>query len=87
MRYELLVCTSYPGSGTVELLKKLPSQLEFWHFGDSDQAGFDILRVIREKTGREFRPLHMEIGRIPFEQESLGRPPLRFWPFYPVAEQ
>ena len=84
---EVLVCTSYPGSATVALLRKLPNQLEFWHFGDSDQAGFDILRVIREKTGREFRPLHMEIGRIPFEQESLGRPPLRFWPFYPVAEQ
>jgi hypothetical protein len=79
---ELLIQTSYPGSGTLALLKRLPAGLEFWHFGDSDDAGFDILRVLREKSGRDFRPLHMERGRRPFEQESLGRPTLPHWPFY-----
>ncbi len=79
---ELLIQTSYPGSGTLRLLSRLPAGLEFWHFGDSDEAGFDILRVLREKSGREFRPLHMEVGRTPFEQESLGRPSLNRWPFY-----
>ncbi len=79
---ELLIQTSYPGSGTLRLLSRLPVDLEFWHFGDSDEAGFDILRVLREKSGREFRPLHMEVGRTQFEQESLGRPSLNRWPFY-----
>ena len=79
---ELLVCTSYPGSGTMALLQRLPSQIECWHFGDSDEAGFEILRVLRDKSRRDFQPLHMQAGRIPFEQESLGRPALKTWPFY-----
>ena len=79
---ELLIQTSYPGSGTLKLLQRLPDEMEFWHFGDSDAAGFDILRVLREKSGRNFQPLHMQRGRIPFEQESLGRPKLKSWPFY-----
>lgn len=79
---ELLICTSYPGSGTLALLRRLPPNIDCWHFGDSDQAGFEILRVLREKSGRNFQPLHMEAGRIPFEQESLGRPTRKSWPFY-----
>lgn len=79
---ELLIQTSYPGSGTLKLLQRLPREMEFWHFGDSDEAGFDILRVLGEKSGRNFKPLHMKRGRIPFEQESLGRPKLKSWPFY-----
>ncbi len=79
---ELLIQTSFPGSGTLALLKRLPVEIECWHFGDSDEAGFDILRVLREQSGRNFHPLHMEKGRIPFEQESLGRPTQKRWPFY-----
>ena len=79
---ELLVCTSYPGSGTVALLRRLPPNVDCWHFGDSDEAGIEILRVLREKSGRDFHPLHMQAGRIPFEQESLGRPTRLTWPFY-----
>ena len=79
---ELLICTSYPGSGTVALLRRLPPNIDCWHFGDSDEAGFEILRVLRDKSGRDFRPLHMQAGRIPFEQESLGRPTHKTWPFY-----
>lgn len=79
----LLIQTSYPGSGTLKLLSRLPGEMEFWHFGDSDEAAFDILRSLREKSGRDFRPLHMQPGRVPFEQESLGRPMLKEWPFYP----
>lgn len=78
----LLIQTSFPGSGTLRLLQRLPTQLEFWHFGDSDEAGFEILRNLREKSGREFRPLHMERGRVPFEQEAMGRPVSSRWPFY-----
>lgn len=78
---ELLVQSSFPGAATVALLKALPDGLEWWHFGDSDPAGFEILRVLREKTGRDFQPLHMEAGRVPWEQEALGRP-RGVWPFY-----
>ncbi|HEX3988468.1 MAG TPA: Wadjet anti-phage system protein JetD domain-containing protein [Verrucomicrobiae bacterium] len=79
---ELLIQTSYPGSGTLKLLQRLPAEMEFWHFGDSDEAGFDILRVLREKSERNFQSLHMQRGRVPFEQESLGRPNRKRWPFY-----
>jgi hypothetical protein len=79
---ELLIQTSYPGSGTLALIARLPSTLKFWHFGDSDEAGFDILRVLRERSGRDFQQLHMQRGRNPFEQESLGRPTVDRWPFY-----
>jgi hypothetical protein len=79
---ELLVQTSYPGSGTIALMRRLPTTLEFWHFGDSDEAGFEILRVLREKSERDIQPLHMERGRMPFEQESMGRPSRSTWPFY-----
>lgn len=119
---ELLVCTSYPGKATMALLHKLPPQLEYWHFGDTDPEGFDILRDLRERTGRPFQSLHMQwrpgaaaspldagdrrlldklLASPPmaaeraalaqmlaagtkgrFEQESLGKPPLKIWPFY-----
>jgi hypothetical protein len=78
----LLICTSYPGAATVGLIRRLPEEIEYWHFGDSDEAGFEILRSLQEKTGRDFKPLHMVRGRIPFEQESLGRPRLPTFPFY-----
>ena len=79
---ELLIQTSYPGSGTLKPLQRLAAEIEFWHFGDSDEAGFDILRVLREKPGRSFLPLHMQRGRLRFEQESRGRPNRKHWPFY-----
>ncbi len=118
----LLVCTSYPGSATLAFLDKLPSTLEFWHFGDSDPEGFDILRDLRERSRRPFRSLQMnwrpaafaepldagerrllqallgsalmkpekeclqrmldEGTKGGFEQESLGKPQRRKWPFY-----
>ena len=56
---ELLICTSYPGSATLALLAKLPATLEFWHFGDSDPEGFDILRDLRTRCGRTFQSLFM----------------------------
>jgi Uncharacterized protein conserved in bacteria C-term(DUF2220) len=56
---ELLVQTSFPGSATLALLTRLPSTIEFWHFGDTDPEGFEILRDLRERTGRAFRALHM----------------------------
>src|SRR5437667_7799867 len=49
----------HQGFGSLALLGKHPDVLEFWHFGDSDPEGFDILRDLRERTRRPFRPLHM----------------------------
>jgi hypothetical protein len=55
----LIIQTSFPGSAALRLLKLLPADLPFHHFGDSDPAGSDILRDLREKTGRPIRPLLM----------------------------
>ncbi len=66
----LLVHTSFPGAATRHLLARLPESMAFHHFGDSDPAGFDILRDLREKTGRRFRPLGMEFRPL------AGAPPL-----------
>lgn len=55
----LVVHTSYPGRAVLELLKKLPSHLPCYHFGDTDPAGFDILRDIRNRSGRHFQPFMM----------------------------
>jgi hypothetical protein len=77
----LLIQTSYPGSGTLKLLERLPENMEYWHFGDSDDAGFQILEALQKMSRRPFQPLHMFRGRIPFEQESLGLPSPE-WPFY-----
>lgn len=66
----LLVQTSFPGAATRLLFERLPADLECRHFGDSDPAGFDVLRDLRERTGREFRPLMMRFRPMP------GAPPL-----------
>jgi hypothetical protein len=64
----------------------LPAALECHHFGDSDEAGFEILRDLRDRSGRDLQPLHMERGRVPAEQESLGAPRAK-WPFYPADRE
>jgi len=122
---DLLVCSSYPGSATRALLRRIPDALDWWHFGDSDPEGFDILRDLRERSQRPFQALHMRWRLSPgappltpagrrllqrlcqsetmrqerpvlerilsegnlgaFEQESLGKPTTRGWPFYSEA--
>ncbi len=61
----LLICTSFPGSATRALLQRLPNSLESWHFGDTDPAGFEILRNLRERTGKPFKSLHMHFRADP----------------------
>jgi hypothetical protein len=61
----LLVHTSFPGSAVRRLFDRLGPDLTCWHFGDSDPAGFDILRDLREKTGRDFKPVCMEFRPDP----------------------
>ncbi len=67
----LLILTSYPGTAVRLLVERLPADLAFHHFGDSDPAGSDILRDLREKTGRNIRPLLMTSHRA---GKSPGQP-------------
>lgn len=55
----LLIQTSYPGRAVLALLAHLPAQLPIHHFGDTDPAGFDILRDLRSRSGRTIQQLHM----------------------------
>lgn len=58
---ELLIFTSYPNEATLGLLAQLRSTgLEFWHFGDTDPDGFQILADLRERSGLSFQALKME---------------------------
>jgi hypothetical protein len=61
----LLVHTSFPGAATRHLLRHLPATLPCHHFGDTDPAGFDILRDLREKTRRSIQPLGMHFRPDP----------------------
>ncbi|MBN8458612.1 MAG: hypothetical protein J0M04_12320 [Verrucomicrobia bacterium] len=56
----LVIRAGYAGSAVRRLLGMLPADMDFLHFGDTDAAGFDILRYLRERCGRAFVPLMME---------------------------
>lgn len=46
--------SSFPSAATVALLRRLHAAhpgLEFSHHGDTDAAGYDILRDLRQQTG------------------------------------
>jgi hypothetical protein len=62
---DLLIGTSFLGSGTRRLLERLPDTTEFWHFGDSDPAGFAVLADLRERAGRRVASLHMSWRAAP----------------------
>jgi hypothetical protein len=61
----LLVCTSFHGAATGLLLTRLPGKMIFYHFGDTDLEGFEILRNLSEKTKRPFRPVGMDFRPCP----------------------
>jgi hypothetical protein len=56
---DLIVHSSYPSSSVVKLLRLLPATMHLQHWGDTDPWGYDILRVLREKTGRAIQPWRM----------------------------
>ncbi|MBE2284317.1 MAG: hypothetical protein IAE77_12745 [Prosthecobacter sp.] len=58
-RSTLIVATSFPTQAVRLLLQKLPPDLPHHHFGDTDPAGWDILRKLREVSGRTVHPFHM----------------------------
>lgn len=49
----------YANSAVIEFLEMLPADIELWHFGDSDPKGFDVLRDMRQRSGRKIVSLHM----------------------------
>ncbi len=58
----LLVWSSFPNDATVALLKRLYARypaFEFCHHGDTDPAGYCILRTLRKKTDIPIRAHHM----------------------------
>jgi hypothetical protein len=65
---DLHIHTSYPNAAALMLLRKLPPNLDFLHLGDSDPAGFDILRELREASKLPFRSLGME-----FQASAQGK--------------
>ena len=58
-RSTLIVATSFPTQAVRLLLQKLPPNLPHHHFGDTDPAGWDILRKLREVFGRAVSPFQM----------------------------
>jgi len=56
---DLFVFTSYPNKATTEFLGRLSSAIAFFHFGDTDPWGFDVLRSLRQALNRAVTPLHM----------------------------
>lgn len=58
-RSTLIVASSFPTQAVRLLLQKLPPDLPHYHFGDTDPTGWDILRKLREVSGREVQPFQM----------------------------
>ncbi len=58
----LLLWSSFPSEATVAMLRRLHAvhpALEFFHHGDTDAAGYDILRDLRQQTGIPIQSHHM----------------------------
>ena len=58
-RTTLIVATSFPTQAVKLLLQKLPPEFPHHHFGDTDPAGWDILRSLRTVMRRVVAPFRM----------------------------
>lgn len=56
----LFVHTSYPSDAVIRLLRALPASVQLLHWGDTDPWGFDILRVLRQRTDRKIHAFRMK---------------------------
>jgi hypothetical protein len=57
----LFACTDgYAKLALFQLVRRLDPAMAIFHFGDSDPAGFDILRHLRVETKREIWSVHMK---------------------------
>ncbi len=66
----ILILSSYAGAAVRRMIEMLPSNLSFYHFGDKDPAGVDILRDLREKSRRDILPLIIR-GRVDSKRRAL----------------
>lgn len=66
----------YASGNRIALLKALHDkfpQLRFFHFGDIDWGGFEILFHLRRVTGIDFGPLHMDIDTVKRHKEECAK--------------
>lgn len=90
---DLLVQTSYPGAATRTLLCRITGITEFWHFGDSDPNGFDILRILRQQTNRPLRSFHMRFRacapapKLSADQRRLAQTLLGAPELFPIEKE
>jgi hypothetical protein len=70
---DLLIQTSYPSRSVVRLLQMLPPSVALFHWGDTDPWGFDILRALRQRTGKRVQALHMTYRSWPGGKKLNGR--------------
>jgi len=85
----LFACSDgYAKPALREFIARLDPMIEMYHFGDSDPAGFDILRHLRAETGRKIDSIHMKFrasgtaeplspGDVILAQRLLTSPELR----------
>ena len=59
-RSTLIIATSFPSQAVRLLLEKISVDLPHHHFGDTDPAGWDILRCLREVVPRPVMPFLMK---------------------------
>lgn len=70
-RSTLIVASSFPTQAVRLLLEKLPPELPRFHFGDTDPAGWDILRRLREVSPQPVHP-HLMVWRPVAESTPLA---------------
>lgn len=59
-RSTLIIATSFPSQAVRLLLEKISVDLPHYHFGDTDPAGWDILRCLSEVAPRPVTPFLMK---------------------------
>ena len=59
-RSTLLIASSYPTRALCDLITKLSPAIPWYHFGDTDPAGWHILSTMRRKSGSAVKPFLMK---------------------------
>ena len=62
----------YHNTARREFIRKLYDQnpdKKYYHYGDIDAGGFYILLHLRDKTGIQFEPLHMDVATLMKKKE------------------
>lgn len=54
----------------IKLLYSQNPCADYYHYGDIDAGGFNILLHLREKTGVQFKPMHMDVETLSKYRES-----------------